>query len=68
MSVVAVHFTVDQEVGVTAGEVELGASNAGERLECGTRCPAAVRAVAVSGIFELISHLVFHRAAQASAR
>lgn len=42
VGVAAAVFAVDQEVGVTAGEAEPGASNAGERLERGACCPATM--------------------------
>jgi len=57
-------IAVDQEVGDAPDEIELRASNPGERFERGTRRPAAIRAMAVSGIFKLIGHLVLDPAAE----
>jgi hypothetical protein len=68
VAVVAAFFAIDQEVGVTMDKLELVASNARERLERGTCCPTAVRTVAVSRVFKLISHLVLDRTAETSSQ
>ena len=65
MRVVAGGVAMDHEIALTPGDAELVARDAGERLERRPGGAAAIRAMAVHGVAEFVSHCVADRAAKA---
>jgi hypothetical protein len=65
MRVVAGLVAIDHEIVLAPGDAEFVARDAGERLERRTGGAPAIRAMAVQGVAEFVSHGVADRAAKA---
>jgi hypothetical protein len=57
--------TVNEQIITAPGDAELVARDAGERLERRTGGASAIRAMAIQGVGEFVSHGVADRAAKA---